>query len=66
MDLALLFDLVLREFETPMLKWTDEKGWNNLVRQSQDFWWPDYWQQMSQYLNKQSKPTFHQAIYGKE
>ncbi len=64
MDLALLLDLALREFKTPLSKWTKQGQWNNLVLNSQGFWWRHYWESVGDHLKRDSTPTFHQFFYG--
>jgi hypothetical protein len=64
MDLVLLFDLIIREFKTPLKKWTQENDWRGLVFKSQELWWKDYWNKSAGYLNNPGIYTFHERIYG--
>ncbi len=64
MDLVLLLDLMIREFETPLDKWKYENNWNALVFKSQELWWKDYWNKLAGYLNNPGGHTFHERIYG--
>lgn len=65
MDLALLLDIIIREFETPLRKWAEEPGWNNLVLESQKLWWSEYWDWFKSHIGH-GAPTFHQRIYGED
>jgi len=64
MDLALLLNLIIREFKTPLEKWKTEDNWKGLVIQSQELWWKDYMEQLAGYLNRPQGYTFHEIIYG--
>lgn len=64
MDPVLLLDLVIREFKTPLCKWTQESGWRNLVFKSQNIWWNEYCNWMKSHLGRHGSPTFHETIYG--
>lgn len=64
MDPVLLLDLVIREFKTPLHKWTQESDWRDLVLKSQNIWWSDYWNWLASHLGKHGGPTFHETIYG--
>lgn len=64
MDLVLLLDLAIREFETCLQKWRQETYWRNLVMKSQDLWWKEYWNQSARYINNPREGTFHERIYG--
>ena len=66
MDLVLLLDLVTREFNTPLRKWTHELAWTNLVLKSQNIWWSEYWDWIARHLSRHNGPTFHQTIYGQQ
>ena len=63
MDLVLLLDLAIREFETSLQKWCQEPNWRSLVVKSQNLWWKEYWNQWAQYINNPQKGSFHQRIY---
>lgn len=63
MDLVLLLDLTIREFETCLQKWRQETNWRSLVLESQNLWWKEYWNRWAHYINNPEKGTFHQRIY---
>lgn len=63
MDLVLLFDLLLWEFETPLKKLIEEPFWKSLVVVSQNWWWKDYWNKAAGYLNNPDGRTFHERVY---
>jgi hypothetical protein len=64
MDLVLLLDLTIREFETSLQKWRQETYWGSLVLESQNLWWKEYWNQWGHCINNPEKRSFHQRIYG--
>lgn len=63
MDLVLVLDLILREFETPLKKWTRENYWRGLVFKSQELCWKDYWNKSIGHINRLSGRTLHEWIY---
>lgn len=66
MDLVLLLDMIIREFQTPLEKWKEEKDWKGLVLVSQALCYRDYWNIMAGYLNNPNGRTLHERIYGDE
>lgn len=62
-DLALLFDLIINEFITPLRKWTQEDNWKGLVLKSQDLWWKDYCTKLAECINNPQGKSFHARIY---
>jgi len=63
-DLVLLLDLMIREFETVLKNWRQETNWRSLVLKSQDLWWKDYWNRSAIHINDPRGVTFHERIYG--
>ncbi len=65
MDLVLLLDLIIREFETPLRKLTYEPVWKGLVIKSEELWWKDYWNRHSNHFGRLgTRCTLHEQIYG--
>lgn len=65
MDLVLVFDLIIREFNTPLEKWIDDPSWKKLVFQSQKLWWEEYWKESIKHLRNKLEKTFLENIYGR-
>jgi hypothetical protein len=61
MDLVLLVDLFIREFHTPLSKWTQEPDWKGLVIISQHLYW-GYWGELLDQATKSH--TLHEWMYG--
>lgn len=66
MDFVLLFDMIIRQFTTPLAKWKQEKGWRRLVFKSQDLLWEYYWKLLSEYFNYSLEKTIHERMYNEE
>lgn len=62
-DLVLLLDLMIREFETVLKNWRQETNWRSLVLKSQDLWWKEYWNRFAIHINDPRGVTFHERIY---
>ncbi|HUV03261.1 MAG TPA: hypothetical protein VMW67_07490 [Desulfobacteria bacterium] len=66
MDLVLLFDLFIREFQTPLAKWTQEPYWKGLVFKSQHLYWEKYWEKLVGFISQSQtagRQTLHEWIY---
>jgi len=64
MDIVLILDLIIREFNTPLRNLTEEGEWTNLVFESQKLWWKNYWDNSIIYLRTTIGKTFLESIYG--
>ena len=63
MDIVLILDLIIREFNTPLRHLTQEGEWRNLVFESQKMWWNKYWDDSRRYLRTTLGKTFLESIY---
>lgn len=63
MDLVLILDVMLREFDTPITKIKEEPNWKSLVKKSQELWWKDYYTLCYQYCSTNQKETIHERMY---
>ena len=64
-NIVLLLDMLLREFDTPMgSKLIKEKDWKGLVRMSEKLLLKDYYVRMNSYFNESGGPTLCESLYG--
>lgn len=63
MDMVLVIDLIIREFDTPLKGFTEDQEWKNLVFESQETCWKNYWNDSMQYLRTTQSKTFLESIY---
>ena len=64
-DIPLLFDLLLRQFGTSLSeKFVDEIYWRNLVKKSERFLLEKYYNQITQYFNRDSDVTLYERLCG--
>lgn len=66
MDIVLVIDLIIREFDTPLKHLTQEQEWRQLVYDSQKLLWKNYWENSIRYLRSGHGKTFLESIYGNE
>ncbi len=65
MDLALVLDLGLRQFETPLARWKEEQRWRSLVLDSEELWWQDYWRRGADHLGLSVRQGLHEIVLDK-
>jgi hypothetical protein len=63
MDLVLIFDLFIRQFDTELSKLINKDEWKGFVRKSQKIWLKDYCNNLSYLSNKDTGQTIIENLY---
>ena len=63
MDLVLILDLFIRQFDTDLSKLIEKDEWKGYVRKSQDIWLKDYCNDLSMLCNRNTSETIIENLY---
>ncbi len=64
MDLLLVLDLFMRQFQIGLKIFGKDKGWIELLKCSETTWWTDYFKDIAGHFNRTNGVTIQARLYG--